>query len=93
MELVSLSLAGRFFLPLSQQGSPPVASFKNMYLFIYLAVLGLSCSTASLVAASEHLIEAYGIYFPDQGLNLDPPLHWERRVLAAAPPEKSQTCI
>ena len=32
---------------------------------------------------------ACGIYFPDQGSNLDP-LHWESRVLATGPPGKSQ---
>ena len=71
----------------------------NLYLIlIYLAALGLSCSTwdrqsllqhaGSSVTACEPLIEACGIQFPDQGLNLGP-LRWERRVSATGPPGKS----
>ena len=62
----------------------------SLYLIlIYLAALGLSCSTwalqsllqhaGSLVTACELLTVACGIWFPDQGLNLGP-LHWERGV-------------
>ena len=35
------------------------------------------------------LVAAYGIWFPDQGLNLGP-LHWEPGVLATGPPGKSR---
>ena len=35
--------------------------------------------------AGEHLVSAYGIYFPDQGWNPGP-LHWEPGVLASGPP-------
>ena len=68
------------------------------FLFIYLAVLGLSCSmqnrqsslqhAGSLVLACEHLVAACGIKFPDQGLNLGP-LRWEHVVLATGPLGKS----
>ena len=43
-----------------------------------------------LAGAWEHLAEACGLWFPDQGLNPDP-LHWECRVLATGPPGKSST--
>ena len=42
----------------------------------------------SLVASCELLVEACGIYFPDQGSNLDL-LHWEHRVLGIGLPGKS----
>ena len=45
-----------------------------LYLYIHLAVLGLSCSMRDLV--------------PSQGSNLSP-LHWEHRVLTTGLPEKS----
>ena len=35
------------------------------------------------------LVVACGIYFLDQGLNLDP-VYWEHRVLAIGPPGKFQ---
>ena len=67
-------------------------------LIIYLAVLGLSCSTGdlqsslqhvrSLVAACELLVAACGIQFPNQGSNLSP-LHWELGVLDPGPPGKA----
>ena len=70
--------------------------FKNIYLFIYLAELGLICSmwvlqsllqyTGSLVGAWELLVGACGIKVPDQGLSLGPQ-HWEHR--ATKPPGKS----
>ena len=67
-----------------------VVAFKNTYLF------GCSGSqfqhTESLVAASDHLVLACGIQFPDQGLNPGP-LHCECRVLATGPPEKSHFAI
>ena len=71
--------------------------FFNIYLFIYLAVPGLSCSTQdlfqlqhveSLVVAHGLLVVACGIQFPDQGWNPGS-LHWEREVLATGPPGKS----
>ena len=58
----------------------PINILKNIlfYLFI-LAVPGLSCSMQDLPSSLRHvgsLVEACGIYFPDQGL--DPgSLHWE----------------
>ena len=59
--------------------------------FCSLAVLGLSCSMRDLPSLLWHsrcLAVARGIQFPDHGLNPGP-LHWERRVLATEPPEKS----
>ena len=66
-------------------------SSSSLKIFIYLATLGLSCSTwglqfslqhaGSLIVVCRCLVGACGIYFPDQGLNLGP-LHWECRVLA-----------
>ena len=47
---------------------------------VYLAASGLSCSILYFQNAKS-LLAAYGIYLPDQGLNLDP-LYWELRVLA-----------
>ena len=79
-------------------------SGQNIYIyfliFIYLALLGLSCGTGelqwqhvgSLVAACELLIAACGIQFPDQGLNLGP-LHWELRVVTTGPLGKSQNML
>ena len=65
------------------------------YIFIYLAVSGLSWGmqdlcpllwpVGSLVEACKLLIAARGIHFPDQGSNPGP-LHWEHRVLATGPP-------
>ena len=75
---------------------------NNIYLFTYLAVLGLSSSTyyrssaaahiidlqLQLVAACKLLVMACKIYFPEQGSNLGS-LLWEFRVLATEPPGKS----
>ena len=66
---------------------------KNIYLFlsVYLAARGLSCSTRDLwcsLQSVETLVPACGILFPDQELNPGS-LHWELRVLAAGPPQKS----
>ena len=60
-------------------------------LFIYLAVLGLSCSTQDLRSSLWHtgsLVVECGIQFPDQGSNLGP-LHSEHGVLATGPSGKS----
>ena len=59
----------------------------------YLALLDLGCSMRDLQSwlvhvAYEHLVGANGIQFPDQEQNLGR-LHWELRVLATGPPEKS----
>ena len=69
--------------------------FFNVYLFGYTWSYGSMwdlCSflwhVGSLVLAWEFLVAVYGIWFPDQGLNLIP-LHWEHSVLATGPPEKS----
>ena len=61
----------------------PSKTFKKyiyFYLCIYLAVLGPSCGMPDLQ------LQACGIQFPDQGLNLGP-LHWEHRILATGPQE------
>ena len=55
----------------------------ELYLFYYLAASGLSCSVQDLS------VEAWGILFPDQGLNPGPQ-HREHSVLATEPPEKSR---
>ena len=44
-------------------------------MFVYFTAPGLSCGMKDL------LVVVCGIYFPDQGSNLDP-RHWELRVLA-----------
>ena len=46
----------------------------------------------SLVMVCQLLSAACGIQFPDQGLNLGP-LHWELRVPATGPPERSPADI
>ena len=48
------------------------------------------CSRSQLQNVGS-LVEARGIQFPDQGLNLGP-LHWEHRILATEPPGKSLSC-
>ena len=53
---------------------------KNTYFFNLLLLV--------LVEECKLLVAAYGIKFPDQGLNPGA-LHWECRVLASGPPEKS----
>ena len=66
-----------WFLPYINMNQPQVLVsffFKHFFcLFIWLC---------------EILVAAWGIQFPDQGLNPGP-LHWEHRVLATGPPEKS----
>ena len=69
------------------------ASLLKIFIFIYLAVPGLSSKdpqkhTGSLVMACELLVSACGIQFPHQGLNPGP-LHWQYGVLAKGPPENS----
>ena len=73
--------------------------FKN-YLFIYLAVLGLSYGIWDLQSLLQHqdfqlwhadLVVACGIQFPDQGSKLCA-LHWEHRVLATGPPGSPSHC-
>ena len=57
----------------------------DIYLCIYLAVLGLSCGvwdTSPLLQIMRFLVVAYGIYFSDQELNLGP-LHWKCVVLTS----------
>ena len=54
-------------------------------------MLVLNCSTWSLQSSSQHgrsLAAASEVYFPDQGLNLNP-LHREHGVPATGPPGKS----
>ena len=54
-----------------------------MYLFIYLAALGLSYSMQELLVVTFELflVVACGIYFSNQGVNPGP-LPWEHRVSA-----------
>ena len=62
--------------------------FFSVCLFIYLAVLGLSCGMQDLqLQHAGSSVAACGIMFPDQGSN-PAPLNWERGVLATAPPGK-----
>ena len=66
-----------------------------LYFFIYLAALGLSCSTqdlSSLLQRAEYLVEPCGIQFPDQESNPGP-LHWELGFLATGPTGKSHNQI
>ena len=60
--------------------------FIFICLFMYLAEPCLSWGLWTL------LVEACGIWFPDQGLKPSP-LHWECRVLATGPPGKSQVFL
>ena len=68
-------------------------SFFFKYLFIYLAVLGLSCSMRNLCPYLQDLCCDMRYPFScgmwnlvhAQGWNLSP-LHWELRVLATGPP-------
>ena len=57
---------------------------------IYMASLGLNCSTweSMVFITAWRIVGACGIKFPDQVLNPDP-IHWEHRVLATGPPGKS----
>ena len=76
----------------------PLFTFLKKFIFIYLVVLGLSCSmhdlqsplqdAESLAAACELLGATRGIQFPDQQSNPSP-LCWESGVLATGPPGKS----
>ena len=76
-----------------------ILHFEDIYLFVYLASLGLSYSTkdlqssvmhvGSLMVACRLLVVSCRIEFPDQGSNLEP-LHWElgfsHQDLATGPP-------
>ena len=55
--------------------------FFNIYLLFWLLWI--------LVEASELLVEAHGIEFPVQGLNLGF-LHWKHKVLVTGPPGRSR---
>ena len=75
--------------PGSLSGPRFLSFFK---IFIYWAAPGLGGSTRDLPSSLQQvrpLVAAYGIWFPDQGLNLGP-LHWKCRVLATGPTEQSQ---
>ena len=67
---------------LVSQSTVQVLLFKTIYLFIYLAVPSVNCSTWDLLVVESRIL------FPDQGSNLTP-LSWECRVLATGPPGKS----
>ena len=58
--------------------------FKKLYIYLYtyLAMLGLSCKHTGSLAV------AWGISAPWPGVEPGP-LHWERGVLATGPPGKS----
>ena len=73
--------------------SPSFPSFINFFLkiFLYLDVLGLSCSMWDiLVMACELLVVACWIYLPDLGSSPGPPLWW---CGVTGPPEKSLLCF
>ena len=70
-------VAASFFLCLS----------ISCYLFIWPSwVLVVACRIFEL------LVVACGIWFPEQGLNLDP-LQWEHSILAPGPPGKSMCLL
>ena len=66
----------------------------SLSLFFFLNTYLLGCTRSqlqhvgSLIAACQLLVAACGIQFPDQGTNPGP-LHWESRVLATEPSQKS----
>ena len=84
IEPVSPALAGRL-LTTEPQGS-------LLYLFVCAGSQLQHSESLIFVAACRHLFffffAAYGIQFPDQGLNSGP-LHWECRVLVTGLPGKS----
>ena len=60
---------------------------KSTYLFIWLHwTLFAACGI--FFVACELLVASCGVWFPDQGLKLDP-LHWECGVLVIGSPERS----
>ena len=65
--------------------------FLKIFIFIYLAALGLRCPVACgiffSITACPFWAVAWGIESPKQGLS---PFHQEHKVLANGPPEKSQ---
>ena len=63
---------------------------EHFKLFIYLVALGLRCSRQDLIQfATCKLSSGMWDLVPLRGLNLEL-LHWEYRVLATGPPEKSR---
>ena len=60
--------------------------FRILYFFIYFLLF--IWLPRVLVVAFELLVATCGIYFPDQGSN-QCLLHWESRILATGPPERS----
>ena len=81
--------SGLFLIYIRMYFNSSDTNFFLKYLFVYLVSLGLSCGIQDLlVAARRLLVEACGVLFPAQGSNPGP-LHWEIRVLANGPPEKS----
>ena len=63
------------------------------YLFVYLAVPGLSCGMKDLLVARYGLsVAAHGIQFLDQGSSPSP-LHWKHGVLASGTLGKSKMCF
>jgi len=60
--------------------------FSGFYLFNIFLIIYLAAQV--LVVACKLLVATCGIYFPDQGSN-QCLLHWESRILATGPPERS----
>ena len=58
---------------------------KKKSLFIYLAALGLSFGMLGLTCGTWDIV-----LWPEMNLG---PLHWEHRILATGPPEKSHAVI
>ena len=72
-----------FFIATFTFRSNLINSIFKKSLFICMGVLSLSCSMWDLLSSLQpvgYLVEACGIQFPNQGLNLDR-LHWESEVL------------
>ena len=75
----------------SFQNRKATISKPKTYFFLPLSVL-FYVLIYFYVWLHQHKSVAYGIQFPDQGLNVGS-LHWEFRVLATGPPGKSlQVC-
>ena len=65
---------------------------ESVYLFVFWLYQVLLVAWGIFLLKHANSVAACGIYFPDQGSNLDPQ-HWERGVLATKPPKKSSESV
>ena len=87
-----------FLLDSNLTRHPVFLNFFILKTFIFMYLFGCTSSQLQymgysvLAVACKLLVVAYGIPFPNQGLNLGS-LHWENGVLATGPPGNSPFCI